>query len=394
MENNPNDNKMILIRAGLILTALLILLLLFMLKSCDKTAVPEPVEGPTTVPELVEGTEPVEGPEPVKGPGSAAPTTSAREVTTDAAKDPATQPPATTARPTVPVTTPATTPAAPTVPATPAPTLPPTTAHGHSYSAWVSKEATCTEQGVKTYRCSCGSSYTEAIPALGHAWHEESVLLKAAWDEKVKVKDAWDEKVKVKDAWDEKVKVKDAWDETVVVKAAWDEQVLVKEATPAWDEQVLVREAWTEYRSECHEFCDECGFDFDAHAYEMGWTQPNPNGAHLQPWVTKEALDFQDAHITGHMLAGGSSASYSKWITVPIEHPAEYTTVHHEAIPAQYQTVHHEAETKTVHHEAEYKTVHHEAEYKTVHHEAEYKTIHHAAEYGKQSTCTRCGMKK
>lgn len=41
--------------------------------------------------------------------------------------------------------------------------------HTHSYgSGWVTKAPTCTETGVRTYTCSCGSQYTESIPALGH----------------------------------------------------------------------------------------------------------------------------------------------------------------------------------------------------------------------------------
>lgn len=40
--------------------------------------------------------------------------------------------------------------------------------HTHSYSASVTKQATCTEAGVRTYKCSCGHSYTEQIAAKGH----------------------------------------------------------------------------------------------------------------------------------------------------------------------------------------------------------------------------------
>lgn len=43
--------------------------------------------------------------------------------------------------------------------------------HEHSYSAAVTKEASCTEDGVKTLTCACGDTYTEAIPAAGeHDW--------------------------------------------------------------------------------------------------------------------------------------------------------------------------------------------------------------------------------
>ena len=45
--------------------------------------------------------------------------------------------------------------------------------HTHVYDAGkVTKEPTCTEKGVKTFTCSCGDSYTEEIPALGHDWNE------------------------------------------------------------------------------------------------------------------------------------------------------------------------------------------------------------------------------
>lgn len=44
------------------------------------------------------------------------------------------------------------------------------TAHTHSYSSTVTKQPTCTQTGVRTYRCSCGSSYTETIAATGHKY--------------------------------------------------------------------------------------------------------------------------------------------------------------------------------------------------------------------------------
>lgn len=41
-------------------------------------------------------------------------------------------------------------------------------AHKHSYSSSVAKQPTCTEKGVKSYVCSCGDTYSEDIAALGH----------------------------------------------------------------------------------------------------------------------------------------------------------------------------------------------------------------------------------
>ena len=43
--------------------------------------------------------------------------------------------------------------------------------HNHTYdSRVISKEATCTEEGITTFTCECGETYTETIPAIGHDW--------------------------------------------------------------------------------------------------------------------------------------------------------------------------------------------------------------------------------
>ncbi len=40
--------------------------------------------------------------------------------------------------------------------------------HVHNYSSEITKEMTCTEDGVRTYTCTCGDSYDEVITAIGH----------------------------------------------------------------------------------------------------------------------------------------------------------------------------------------------------------------------------------
>jgi len=47
--------------------------------------------------------------------------------------------------------------------------------HTHSYSSKVTKAATCTNTGTRTYTCSCGNSYTETISALGHDYSGQRV---------------------------------------------------------------------------------------------------------------------------------------------------------------------------------------------------------------------------
>lgn len=40
--------------------------------------------------------------------------------------------------------------------------------HVHKYTSFITTEAKCTTQGVLTYKCDCGKSYTESIPTTDH----------------------------------------------------------------------------------------------------------------------------------------------------------------------------------------------------------------------------------
>lgn len=55
----------------------------------------------------------------------------------------------------------------------------------HEFDNWViTKEATCTEEGVKTYKCSiCGETKAEAIPCIPHNFNEGSVTKEATCSE-------------------------------------------------------------------------------------------------------------------------------------------------------------------------------------------------------------------
>ena len=44
--------------------------------------------------------------------------------------------------------------------------------HTHSYTESVTREASCTVAGEKTFTCSCGDTYTEPIAATGHSYSE------------------------------------------------------------------------------------------------------------------------------------------------------------------------------------------------------------------------------
>ena len=42
--------------------------------------------------------------------------------------------------------------------------------HEHAYTESITKEATCTEAGEKTFTCECGDTYMEQIEAIGHSY--------------------------------------------------------------------------------------------------------------------------------------------------------------------------------------------------------------------------------
>ncbi len=45
--------------------------------------------------------------------------------------------------------------------------------HTHQYDEEITKAPSCSEEGVKTFKCSCNDSYTEAIEKLPHT--EEAI---------------------------------------------------------------------------------------------------------------------------------------------------------------------------------------------------------------------------
>ena len=56
--------------------------------------------------------------------------------------------------------------------------------HEHNYTSTVTKNATCTEAGIRTFTCECGDTYQESIDALGHDFGEWTVTKPATCTEK------------------------------------------------------------------------------------------------------------------------------------------------------------------------------------------------------------------
>lgn len=54
--------------------------------------------------------------------------------------------------------------------------------HTHSYSSSVTKAATCTAEGIKTFTCSCGAKYEEVIGKTAHNYSAQTVKATCAAD--------------------------------------------------------------------------------------------------------------------------------------------------------------------------------------------------------------------
>lgn len=104
-----------------------------------------------------------------------------------------------TVKPTVtvaPTTAPPVTPDRPTVvPTSGAPTIvtptsmPTVTVHVHNYEEMITKEATCTEEGVKIYTCkNCGEKYEETIPPKGHDYETVQIVNSTCKEKGYKIK--------------------------------------------------------------------------------------------------------------------------------------------------------------------------------------------------------------
>ena len=173
-----------------------------------------------------------------------------------------------------------------------------TTPHVHEFGPWtVTAPPTCLESGAETRTCSvCHETESRPVPAAGHDWHAESIVVQEARTETVKVREAW-------------------------------------------DEQVLIRGAWTEEITEMHWFCEGCGMDQTVYAREHGLLDADGR------W-TDEGLEWDAQHAKEHALRGESDRTYSAPVlTDTVEHPAEYAVIHHDG---EYETVFIPAETKEI----------------------------------------------
>ena len=120
-------------------------------------------------------------------------------------------------------------------------------AHTHRYTGKVTKNATCESNGVKTYTCSCGDTYTENIAKTGHSYDNGKVTKNATCSA----------------AGVKTYTCKNCGATRTESISATGHNWKHHEAT-GHEEQVLVKAAWDETVTEVHTFCNQCGKDFGA----------------------------------------------------------------------------------------------------------------------------------
>lgn len=176
--------------------ALLAIALLISLAGCGGTSgvddVPpsnstEPTQAPSeaveTAPGTIESTDPAQDPSQSEGPSEAVrdPAQSEGPAESETPTAQPTKQPEQTASPSAPSAAPVpTSPPAPSAPSSaPTSTSTPTPVHTHNYTSTITKQATCGIDGVRTYNCSCGDSYTEVIKATGNHNYSSTVTKQA-----------------------------------------------------------------------------------------------------------------------------------------------------------------------------------------------------------------------
>lgn len=151
----------------------------------------------------------------------------------------------------------------------------------HASKEVITKQPTCTEEGVKTFTCTCGDTWTEKIPALGHAW-DAGRITKVPTETESGVKTYTCTRcgeTKAESGHYEKKKVKDAWDEEKIEAAV---------------------------------ICNQCGKRFSETEYGS----------------IEKALDAFTNHVFDSWDNGGDCDNYSSDDkTITIHHNAEYEDV-------------------------------------------------------------------
>ena len=116
----------------------------------------------------------------------------------------------------------------------------------HKYNnGTVTTQPTCDKNGVKTFACACGASYTETIAKTGHNY-DGGKITKNATCNATGVKTYTCKNCNAK------------YDETIAkIAHAYEHH----DATGHY-EKVLVKAAWDEVIEETHNICNQCGKDF------------------------------------------------------------------------------------------------------------------------------------
>lgn len=160
--------------------------------------------------------------------------------------------------------------------------------HKHEFLSKITRKATCSEPGIRTWYCSCGISYPENIPATGeHKWTDICETLHH---------DAVTETIWVTD--------RAAWNETIKINAPVYEERLVVVATCRGCGARFSCGTQYETIQECHrhivaDHANSCGYGTEDSYYEQvqtGWQEAtdtvfHPEEGHYEERTVKEAYD-------------------------------------------------------------------------------------------------------
>ncbi|MBR2571102.1 MAG: Ig-like domain-containing protein [Clostridia bacterium] len=146
--------------------------------------------------------------------------------------------------------------------------------HEHAYYSYVIAEPTCTEAGEEAFECDCGDSYTEAIPALGHHFHD-GVCVRCGAEESVKT--AAEPESTPDAAFDETVSVGDAAAGEPCTHANTEQYYGFLDASAVTYEEVSGDDAEHRVVGDYYEWthCFDCGEDFDYNLIDTWVWEPH-----------------------------------------------------------------------------------------------------------------------
>lgn len=185
--------------------------------------------------------------------------------------------------------------------------------HVHIYHDKVTKPATCTEDGIITYSCDCGDSYTEVIPALGHDFSDKWTIDLEPTCTEPGIKSHHCKRCD------------ETKDETVIpaLGHSWDEGVVTKEATLDEDGEItytctVCGETKTEIIPAKHHYFDEpeCKWEKNGNTYTAKFNFTCKDCGEIISYDADVTSETADGKITYTAVVTVAGKQYTDTLTV------------------------------------------------------------------------------